>query len=353
MVSSGSAFRFKAIQMIGTQRSGSNLLRLMLDQLPEIFGPHPPHTLVTFYPMLKYYGDLNVDENFQSLLNDVCTLVELNPVPWDDVGIDRNRVFSMCRKRTLLEIFIRINELKCIEKNKTIWCCKSLESIYHLHEYAKEGFKPFTIYLFRDGRDVAASFKKIMVGDKHIWHLANKWKNDQQLALMYISSLAPEDFISIRYEDLIANPDDYMKKLCSKIGVRYDDSVLYYYLSDESKKTAESGRMWENVTKPIIRNNTRKYVNELTAIELQIFESIAGDMLEKLGYERMFNGNALSFTAEQVKKFDDENKRLKQLAIAHADPRDLLRRKSQNEFIESLKMRFGIQPMNGMTNGSH
>ncbi len=30
------------IFMIGTQRSGSNLLRLMLNQLPEIAAPHPP-----------------------------------------------------------------------------------------------------------------------------------------------------------------------------------------------------------------------------------------------------------------------------------------------------------------------
>ncbi len=34
------------IFMIGIQRSGSNLLRLMLNQLPEIAAPHPPHVLL-------------------------------------------------------------------------------------------------------------------------------------------------------------------------------------------------------------------------------------------------------------------------------------------------------------------
>ena len=340
---------FRALQMIGTQRSGSNLLRLMLDQLPEIFGPHPPHVLITFYPLLTFYGDLNSDKNFKSLLDDVCTLIDLNPVPWDDTGIDRDRIFGMCNKRTLLEIFIRINELKCIEKNKTIWCCKSLESVYHLREYERERFIPFIIHLYRDGRDVAASFKKIMVGEKHIYHLAKRWKNDQELALKYIATLSPDSFISIKYEDLIENPDEYMKRLCLKIGVHYDDSVLNYYLSNESKKTAESGKMWENVTKPIIKNNTRKYVNELTGTELQIFESIASDVLEKLGYRRTVSGNPVTFSEEQVKKFNEENKRLKQLAIANADHHDLLVRKSQNEFIETLKMKFGI-PKNGMLN---
>ena len=33
------------IFMIGTQRSGSNLLRLMVNQAPDIAAPHPPHIL--------------------------------------------------------------------------------------------------------------------------------------------------------------------------------------------------------------------------------------------------------------------------------------------------------------------
>lgn len=335
--------------MIGTQRSGSNLLRLMLDQLPEIFGPHPPHVLVTFYPLLPYYGDLNRDDNFWSLLSDVCTLIELNPVPWDVTGIDRESVFQMCHKRTLLEIFIRINELKCMEKNKAIWCCKSLESLYYLGEYEKERFKPFIIYLYRDGRDVAASFKKIMIGEKHIYHLAKRWKQDQEHALQYVSRLPAGSFVCIKYEDLLENPDGYMKRLCSKIGVHYDDSVLYYYLSEESKKTAESGKMWENVAKPIIKNNTRKFVTELTETEVQIFESVAGETLKKLEYELTYGeGGHLTFSEEQIKHFDEENKRLKQLALANADPHDLLVRKAQNEFIETLKMRLGIAPQNGM-----
>ena len=41
----------KFFQFIGTQRSGSNLLRLMLNQLEGIYAPHPPHILKTFYPL--------------------------------------------------------------------------------------------------------------------------------------------------------------------------------------------------------------------------------------------------------------------------------------------------------------
>src|ERR1700679_2033758 len=98
----------KAIQMIGTQRSGSNLLRVMLNQLPEIYAPHPPHILMVFYPLLANYGDLNKDQNFKTLVDDVCTYIEINPVPWVNIDLQREKILALCQRRTLLEIFVRI-----------------------------------------------------------------------------------------------------------------------------------------------------------------------------------------------------------------------------------------------------
>ena len=48
----------QGIQMIGTQRSGSNLLRVMLDGIREIAAPHPPHILQRFLPLLPKYGEM-------------------------------------------------------------------------------------------------------------------------------------------------------------------------------------------------------------------------------------------------------------------------------------------------------
>ena len=57
----------QGIQMIGTQRSGSNLLRVMLDGIREIAAPHPPHILQRFLPLLPKYGDLTDQSNFYRL----------------------------------------------------------------------------------------------------------------------------------------------------------------------------------------------------------------------------------------------------------------------------------------------
>ena len=82
----------QAIFMVGEQRSGSNLLRLILNESNSLAAPHPPHILQRMIPLLPAYGDLNNKIKFKKLIDDVCQLVELNPVPWDKVKLNRNEI---------------------------------------------------------------------------------------------------------------------------------------------------------------------------------------------------------------------------------------------------------------------
>lgn len=334
----------KAIQMIGTQRSGSNLLRVMLNQLPEIYAPHPPHILMVFYPLLMHYGDLNQNRNFELLAKDVCKYIELNPVPWANAELDSEKIIGTCQRHTLLELFIRINEWQCIRNKKTFWCCKSLETIYYIENFQKEDFHPFVIYLVRDGRDVAASFKKVMIGEKHIYHLASKWKKEQELAFKYIDALAhaSERYILLKYEDLIADPAKYLKEICGKLGLNYSASMLNYYASDESQRTAEAGQMWGNVTKPLLKDNTRNFLNVLNKEEIEIFEAVAGEMLDRLGYSRTSPAQSLNFSPEQLAAFDAQNESMKKAAINQATEHDKQKRKPQKDFIEQLTKRIVV-----------
>lgn len=330
----------KAIQMIGTQRSGSNLLRLMLSQLPGVFAPHPPHIMLNFYPIMDRYGDLERDENFSQLIDDVCHVVELNPVPWEGAVLDRARIWDMCRRRSLLEVFIRIHELQCIVHGLDTWCCKSLETVAHIDHYAAEGVYPYIIYLYRDGRDVALSFRKAIVGEKHFYHLARKWRQDQQQALDFLETIPADRFVALRYKDLISEPTACIHHICDKFSLPYSESILDYYKSEESKRTAVSGHMWENVAKPIMKDNSGKFLKEMSHEDLVIFESVAGDMLERLGFELTTRPEERRvFSEKELAIFDAENTQLKEDTILTADPNDLALRKPQADFMKKLRDR--------------
>ena len=63
----------QSIFMVGEQRSGSNLLRLILNESPSIAAPHPPHILQRFMPLLPVYGNLDNNNNFKKLIDLCCT----------------------------------------------------------------------------------------------------------------------------------------------------------------------------------------------------------------------------------------------------------------------------------------
>ena len=60
-VSSESSKEKPVFFMIGSQRSGSNWLRTMLDQREDLVGPHPPHVMREFMPLISQskFGDLS------------------------------------------------------------------------------------------------------------------------------------------------------------------------------------------------------------------------------------------------------------------------------------------------------
>ncbi|ELS03694.1 hypothetical protein Xen7305DRAFT_00034180, partial [Xenococcus sp. PCC 7305] len=97
--------KIMSFSMIGTQRSGSNLLRLMINQIDGLAAPHPPHILKRLMPLVGNYGDLQNKANFRVLVDDVCRLVELNPVVWEGVILDREDVFNRCQDNSLVAVF--------------------------------------------------------------------------------------------------------------------------------------------------------------------------------------------------------------------------------------------------------
>jgi hypothetical protein len=330
---------FTPVQIIGTQRSGSNLLRLMLNQLESVSAPHPPHILERLMPLLPAYGDLRIPANFEILIDDVCKLVEANPVPWTGVVFDRNLVQARCDAPTLPEITRVVYELKAQADGARIWTCKSMANVRFASDLEKYRIKPRYVHLFRDGRDVALSFKKAIVGEKHIYHIATQWKKEQDASLALLEELGPGRVFQLRYEDLLKAPEKELKTLCRFIGAEYSDAAMAYHQSDESRETANSGLMWQNVVKPVLANNHHKFLTDLSESDIRIFERVAGNTLVRLGYPRIFMPDSRPFTQEEITAFSRINQDLKKEFRSRLRPEDLERRRPQEELLQSISAR--------------
>jgi hypothetical protein len=327
--------------MIGTQRSGSNLLRLMLNQLSHVAAPHPPHVLERMAPLMPGYGALESDSSFAQLVEDVCRLVECNPVPWTDVALDRDEVASRCRERSLVAVYGAVHDIMAQAWGALDWCCKSLANVHFLPEINAYFPDARFIYLYRDGRDVAASFRKAFVGEKHFYFIARDWDREQRLALQQRDNAGPGRVFTVSYEQLTREPEDTLRALCAFLGTDYSDAMLDFNHSHEAVRTARSGAMWGNVTRPVMRDNSRRFLQHATEMDIRIFESVAGASLDALGYERMFvrSGDELQFDSDTIAAFAEENRQLKETVKSGLDPEELRLRKPQQELLLEIAAR--------------
>lgn len=329
------------IFMIGTQRSGSNLFRLMLNQLPEIAAPHPPHILIRLMPLMSGYGDLSNPETFAQLVDDACRLVESNPVEWEGVTLDRAAIAARCDRHDLFAVMAAIYDTLRDTWGKQAWCCKSLANVKYADQLADRFADAKFIYLYRDGRDVALSFMKApSEGEKHYYNIALDWNAAQQKALR-LRDKAPDRVLAVSYEDLTGDEAGTMRRVCEFLGVEYSDAAMNFHETDEAKRAAGASNLWENVTKPVMKDNTRKFLKQMSEEDVRIFESVAGQSLDELGYDRVYvkKGEELQFTPEQIAAFNEENARRKKAAWETMPEDDRERREEQKAVLDAIAAR--------------
>ena len=266
--------------IIGTERSGTNLLRLLLNTHSHITIPHPPHIMKNFFRLEPLYGDLSVDVNFKKLIIDVVKMVELHPYPWE-VRLDKEKIFREARERNLISIFFCAYNQHLESTHKIRWGCKSTFMIYHValirHYYPLAKF----IYMVRDGRDVAASAKKSIFNRYCVYYTANLWKKEQQIGMYWLSALSQDNIILVKYEDILRNPAEAVKSVCFFLDEPYEENMLNFFHTEEAKKSGSISISWANTSKSIMKSNFNKFNTELKESEIRLFEAIAG---EELGY---------------------------------------------------------------------
>jgi len=321
----------KAVFIVGEQRSGSNLLRLMLAQA-GIAAPHPAHLLTRMMPLAASFGDLSNDSNWQQLVDDSCVLIERNPVPWNPLKrLDRANITQRCRDRSLVAIFGAIMDTYAEAHNQSMWACKSMgyiEFAPQLDAYFKD---PKYIYLYRDGRDVTLSFTRAVIGEKHPYHIAKGWAKLQRMCLTERERIGPQRFFSLSYEELLANSEQVLRSCCTFLDIPFRDEMLSFHDSRDAVSTASKSQLWQNLDQPVMKDNSRKFLRDMSEESVRIIESVAGDVLDQLGYDRVFvqPGEEQAFTPEDLSAFAQENEQAKEAKKALMDSEDLERRKHQ------------------------
>jgi len=153
------------------------------------------------------------------------------------------------------------------------------------------------IHLVRDGRAVAASLLPLDWGPNNTLHAAEYWMARTAAGLLAESELGAERVLRVTYEELVAQPELAMQRLCSFAGLNYE-SAMAAGAGEPVGRYHE--RQHQLVGQPPDRSRVDAWRRALTAREIEIFEAEAGDFLTLLGYEPVFGIRARPASRFQV-----------------------------------------------------
>jgi hypothetical protein len=144
------------------------------------------------------------------------------------------------------------------------------------------------VHIIRDGRDVASSILPLSFGPNTSYVAAKKWRNFVQHGLDFADT-HPNQVYTLRYEDLIDDPEKYLREICAFIDEPFSEEMLNYHKS--GTKRVPRKEIHGQLNKPVNKERSARWKKDLTAEQIRVFEAVAGELLKKLNYE-IVNPNA-------------------------------------------------------------
>ncbi len=131
------------------------------------------------------------------------------------------------------------------------------------------------LHLVRDPRDVVASLKRMPWGAGSRLGDARTWRDCVEGA----EACAHDPrFLRLRYEELIAAPEQELKRICGALGVGFETAML----DGSGRKT---DRWWfDRAQGAVEKGRVERWRSELTADDVAVVEAIAGEALGRHGY---------------------------------------------------------------------
>ena len=267
--------------IIGSQRSGTTLLRLMLNAHSQIAIPEEGGF---WMPLLRDYRKVKAKTIKKAKLRRYIDYIESNP-QFSLWNLEANLLFEALRieeKLTLRELMSLTYAEFSRAHGKQIWGDKT-PSFFRMVPVLKKVFPDAKfIHLIRDGRDIYLSLKRIDKGKRNISVQALEWVYKVRKARRDLSILKPSQILELKYEDLVSSSAQILKKTCDFLQIRYEDEMLEYWKNSDKFIGAHHSNL---IFQPVSSKSVSKWKLQMTNRQLNRYEAIAGPLLMSYGYE--------------------------------------------------------------------
>ncbi|MBE50361.1 MAG: hypothetical protein CMP51_01570 [Flavobacteriales bacterium] len=254
--------------IFGSGRNGSTLLATILNAHKNIYIP--PEEFVLPYAIIRRYFFFFWSSN--KWMTDVLRLFH-NPSKTIKWSTDFNS--NQLNKKDIPLLFSSIftNQMKKNKPEAIIWGDKSPLNTNFVKYIYPEFKQAKYIFLIRDPRDVALSYRKYL-GNKAFTFGIWKWK-DSVRTYKYLCKRT--NVLLIKYEELVSNPQEQSRRISEFLCVPHIVDLANDKVSAE-KMGVEADSHHKNLRKPISTRSVGKWKSELSGSDLKQFNKVQSFM---------------------------------------------------------------------------
>ncbi len=218
-----------------------------------------------------------------------------------DIAVNRDELYENLQLtqynhqtiiRYLLDEYNKANEVK----NYRYWIDHTPENIKNAISLYNHFDNCKFIHIVRDGRAIANSLKKVSWGGNSTMFTSKYWMEHIAYGLALEKFLPNSSFMQTRYEDIILRPNEELHRICSFIGIEYDERD---FDGSGFKVPVYTKKQHQLVGKEISQSRINLWETDLSEREIQIFEEMTNDLLIYLGYELKYPDVSLDLSLNQ------------------------------------------------------
>ncbi len=231
----------KYIFIVGNSRSGTTLLSRILSNHDKVFSFKEIHF---FEKIVNYKKDKSIQYNeSKEILSKLLGIQDLGLFNYKEKKEYLNEAACLLKKKkyNFLELYILFLNYIVKKNSSSISCEHTPNNIFYLDEILENIPNSIVINIVRDPRDVLLSqknkwkrrflgaskipFKEVLRSyfNYHPLTISRIWNSSIDFSKKYINN---KRVLTIKFEDLIIDPEIVIRKICSFTELDYDSKML-------------------------------------------------------------------------------------------------------------------------------
>lgn len=286
-------FNAEPVFIIGNPRSGTTVFRMMLNANDDLFIP--PECGFAAWLYAKYADWNGGEEQLNAFLADLESARKFET--WHVDIAELKAYINEKHPETYSEVVFLVYDFYAVKRGieYKLWGDKNNFYLDYIDTIDKMYPKSKFLYIVRDGRDVACSYIELYnknLSSKYAPKLPNQidviakeWADNNKKILDSFAKLGSDRVFSLRYEDLVIQPESILKNICDFLGLTYSSDMLEFYNKPSFDEPGEFLQWKSKLRMGPNASSMKRYEKSFSEDDLKVFDEQAGDMLKHFGYE--------------------------------------------------------------------